>query len=263
MDEARLLLLHGLLSGGGAWAGVQAELGPDITTLAPDLPGYGAASPPAAGYSLEAVIDQLVSLVERWQPTVVVGNSMGAILALALAVKLPGAFERVGIIGLPVYSDRADGIEYLRHRSPFHGVFLRRDDYAHIGCRALHRTRTAWLPFTPAIMPGLPRYALETVFNHGEEGHAGSLDNIIFANEVEGIARKVAVPVSALHGARDSAARIDRVRALAEANNWELRVAPTGGHQLFVRRPRLTARWIRQSVLTPLTREQHGTEPHA
>lgn len=253
MDNPRVLLLHGLLSGGGAWAGVQRELGPEVSTIAPDLPGYGTASPPPGEYSLESVIDGLVPLVERSQPTVVIGNSMGAILALALAARLPGAFERVGLIGLPIYSDRADGLNYLRHRSPFHRIFLRRDDYAHIGCKALHRTRAAWLPFTPAILPGLPRYALEPVFDHREAGHVGSLDNIIFANQVEEIARTVAAPVSALHGARDSAARLDRVRALASENGWDLRVAPTGGHQLFVRRPRLTARWIRNHVLAPAT----------
>lgn len=251
MDNHRVLLLHGLLSGGRAWAGVQRELGPDIVTLAPDLPGYGAASAPTGEYSLDAVVAGLVPLVEQSRPAVVVGNSMGAIVALALAARLPGAFDRVGIIGLPIYRDRADGLDYLRHRSPFHGLFLRRDDYAHIGCRALHRTRAAWLPFTPALVPGLPRYALETVFDHRREGHAGGLDNIIFANQVEEIARDIAAPVSALHGARDGTARLDRVRSLAYANGWDLRIAPTGGHQLFVRRPRLTARWIRQSVLTP------------
>lgn len=250
MGNPRLLLLHGLLSGGGAWAGVQRELGPDVVTLAPDLPGYGTAPSPHGDYSLDSVIAALVPVVEQSRPTAIVGNSMGAILALALAARLPGAFERVGIIGLPIYSDRADGLDYLRHRSRFHGLALRHDDYAHIGCKALHHTRRAWLPFTPAIAPGLPRYALETVFNHGEAGHGGSLDQIIFANRVEEIARNVGVPVFALHGARDSAARIDRVRALADASGWDLRVAPTGGHQLFVRRPRLTARWIREQVLS-------------
>lgn len=250
MESHRLLLLHGLLSGGGAWTGVQRELGPDVVTMAPDLPGHGTSSPPAGEYSLGSVVDGLVTLVEQSRPTAIVGNSMGAILALALAARLPGAFERVGIIGLPIYYDRADGLEYLRHRSPFHRIFLRHDQYTHIGCKALHHTRVAWLPFTPGIVPGLPRYALETVFNHQIEGHAGSLDNIIFANQVDEIARNVTAPVSALHGGRDRAARLDRVRALAKASGWDLRVAPTGGHQLFVRRPRLTARWIRESVLS-------------
>ena len=249
MDCPRVLLLHGVLSAGRAWTGVRRELGPDVTAISPDLAGYGAAPAPTGPYSLETVVDMLATLVELSRPTFVVGHSMGAIVALALAARLPGTFERVGVIGMPIYTTRADGLEYLQHRSPFHRLLLRRDQVTHVGCRALHGTRAAWLPLAPVLAPGLPRHALDAVFDHSSSGHAGSLESIVFSSHVERLARQVDSPVAALHGARDGAAPISRVRDMASANGWDLRVSPTGGHQLSIRRPHLTARWIQERVL--------------
>lgn len=85
-----LLLLHGLGATGSVWAPVAPLLDEawDGRWLAPDLPGHGGAAP-LARYSFgglaAAVADRVVDEVGPGVPLVVVGHSLGGVVALALA----------------------------------------------------------------------------------------------------------------------------------------------------------------------------------
>lgn len=258
----KLLLLHGFLSGRAAWRPLQREL-PDVDTVAPDLLGYGRSPRRGATYSLRGMVEHLGPLVRAEQPDYVLGHSMGGIVALALAAEMPGVFARVGVVGLPVYRDRADGVEHLRRRGFVHRAALRRDHLTHVGCVGMHYSRLLWLPFSPLVLPRQPRSVLRTTFDHCRDTHLGSLDAVVFAGHVEALAERVRTPVAALHGARDGAAPLARVRDLAERHGWELRVSPTGTHQIAVERPRLVARWVREHLLSEETSAGGLTMPAA
>ncbi|MGI8927676.1 MAG: alpha/beta fold hydrolase [Tepidiformaceae bacterium] len=244
-----MLLLHGLLSSRAAWRPLQRELAGEVLTTAPDLLGYGAADRPGGEYCLESVVAHLLPLIERERPTHVVGHSMGGIVALALARELPGRFERIGVVGLPVFRDRRDGLDYLHRRGLLHRAILRTDCLSHYGCAALHRLRHLWAPVSPILFSRQPREVIVGAFNHCRASHAGSLDRIIFAGLVEELAASVTTPVAALHGGRDHSAPPARVSELAARAGWDLTIAPTAGHQVVVERPRLMARWLRERVL--------------
>ncbi len=247
---ARLLLLHGLLSSSGVWGPLTDAFDGSVTTIAPDLLGYGSAPRPGGQYTLERIVEHLLPVVEREQPTHIVGHSMGGIIALALASALPNQFERVGIIAMPVFDTRREGLDYLHRRGLFHRAVLHTDYLSHVGCACLQRLRPLWLPIAPLFVPGQPRAVIRGAFDHCHDSHTGSLDNIIFAGHVPRLASEVLPPVAALHGGRDRAAPPERTRALAAASGWNFKLSPTGNHQIIVERPRLVARWIRDSVLT-------------
>ncbi|MEU4427650.1 alpha/beta fold hydrolase [Actinoplanes sp. NPDC024001] len=85
-----LLLLHGL----GATADVWSRWAPVLADhwpgrwLAPDLPGHGG-SAPLPEYTFEALAEALIPLVEPSGRTVVLGHSLGGVVALALAARSP------------------------------------------------------------------------------------------------------------------------------------------------------------------------------
>ena len=249
-QPVRLLLLHGLLSSRGVWAPVVGQINGPVSTFAPDLLGYGDAPRPGGEYTLQRIVDFLLPIVERERPTHVVGHSMGGIIALALASALPRQFERVGIIAMPVFDTRREGLDYLHRRGLFHRAVLHTDYLSHVGCACLQRLRPLWLPIAPLFVPGQPRAVIRGAFDHCHDSHTGSLDNIIFAGHVTRLAAEVRSPIVALHGGRDRAAPPERARAVAAAAGWDFKVSPTGNHQIVVERPRLVARWIRDSVLT-------------
>jgi pimeloyl-ACP methyl ester carboxylesterase len=102
--EPLLLLLHGLGASGGVWA----DWGPVLAQrwsgrwLAPDLPGHGG-SAPLPEYTFAALAEAVEPLVEPG--TVVLGHSLGGVVALELAARAPVA-AAVGLGIKVVWSDQ-------------------------------------------------------------------------------------------------------------------------------------------------------------
>jgi len=101
--DATLLLLHGLGATAAVWDGL-TELLDDAWPgewIAPDLPGHGA-SAPLPRYSFGGLAAAVAPLVEPGRRTVVMGHSLGGVLALTLAS---------GWFGVPVAAAIGIGIK--------------------------------------------------------------------------------------------------------------------------------------------------------
>ncbi|MFI1989003.1 alpha/beta fold hydrolase [Actinoplanes sp. NPDC020271] len=87
--EPLLLLLHGLGATGDVWSAWSPLLEKHWPGrwLAPDLPGHGN-SPPLPEYSFDALAEAVAPLVEPGR-TVLLGHSLGGVVALALAARVP------------------------------------------------------------------------------------------------------------------------------------------------------------------------------
>ena len=249
--QPRILLLHGYLSGPTAWTKLRAELVGDAVTYAPPLPGYGSEAAPLA-YTLEAVADALEWRLAQTRPTHLLGHSMGAILALELARRYPGRFARVGLVGLPMFADAAEGLAFIGQRGRAYDGFLRNADEGHAKCVRLHRTRYLWAPLLRSLARRIPLSVLMATFDHAAAAHAGGLANIVFSDLVRRLAEDSATPIALLHGAADRTAPIEPVRSLGREWGWPLRLAGGASHQLIFERPRGTARWVRERLLAPI-----------
>ncbi|MCE6960426.1 alpha/beta fold hydrolase [Cereibacter sphaeroides] len=86
-----LLLLHGAGGASHSWRNLAPLLTPKFRILAPDLPGQGFTKAGQRRFSLDAMAEDLarLSAAEEWFPTVILGHSAGAALALRLAQILP------------------------------------------------------------------------------------------------------------------------------------------------------------------------------
>lgn len=251
-ESPRLLLLHGFLSTSANWGPLRAALGSDADCIALDLPGYGATRAPTGAYTLDAVVDALRPVVEREQPSYILGHSMGSIVALALAGAMPRAFKRVGIVGFPLFRDIEDGRAMVRrNRGLVVSTFLEHPEAAHVACLVLDRTRPLWLPTARRMRPGEPDSVLAPKFHHCRAGHVGGQEAIVFCGKVEQLSHDVPVPVVALHGDHDRTASLQRARAIAGANGWGFEVIPGANHELVIEQPEVAARWVRERLFAP------------
>lgn len=247
-ERPRILLLHGFFSTASAWQPLRAELAPIADTIAPNLPGYGDAHV-TGDYTLEAMVEYLLPIVEAEQPTHILGHSMGGIVSLALAARLPNQFAKVGIAGLPVYVNRRDGLRYLHRRGwPFR-LILHRHELAHVGCATLYHTRGLWRPAFPRLFNGASPDVLIECFDHCAESHRGGLEQIVFAGLVDELAANVGTPVALVHGGRDKAAPPHRARLVAERHGWEFDYVPRHNHQSVLDFPQWAAQWVTERVL--------------
>jgi pimeloyl-ACP methyl ester carboxylesterase len=115
-----ILLLHGLGVGGAVWQPFARRLAPHLAAVAPDLRGHGQSESPPHGYGLTDYAADLAELIEPGTP--VVGHSLGALVAVALAEGWPERVAWLVLVDPPLDSNRRNPdiqqVYELRHAAP-------------------------------------------------------------------------------------------------------------------------------------------------
>ena len=102
-----MVLLHG--SGAGVtgwenWHGLMPELARSFRVLVPDIVGFGFTErPPGTQYGIKLWVRHLLDFLDALgvQRPILVGNSFGGALALALSLRNPHRVERMVLMGTP------------------------------------------------------------------------------------------------------------------------------------------------------------------
>jgi pimeloyl-ACP methyl ester carboxylesterase len=86
-----IVFVHGWQAEGDVWMPIVEALGPSVDTISVDLRGFGESRAAAGPFSLERCAADLRELIETLgiAPVVIAGHSMGATVALRLAVDTP------------------------------------------------------------------------------------------------------------------------------------------------------------------------------
>ncbi len=101
-DGAVVLLLHGLGASSDSWRHVAPALGERFRVIAPDARGHGA-SEWVRDYSFEALHEDVVGLLDRLGilAVILVGHSMGAVLAYEIAATRPDLIRLLVLDEMP------------------------------------------------------------------------------------------------------------------------------------------------------------------
>jgi pimeloyl-ACP methyl ester carboxylesterase len=136
------LLLHGIGSHGAAFAPFMALMADGGTTLAWDMPGYGASAPlpmdwPVALDYAQAAVDAAKAInIDRLG---IVGHSLGCLVAGAIAAAFPGLVDRVAFVS-----------PALGHRTPVGATLpppagARIQDFERLGAEGVAKSRAPLL----------------------------------------------------------------------------------------------------------------------
>ena len=96
-----VLFVHGFCQSSAYWAPtVERLVGAGAGAIAPDLPGFGASADQPGPYSMAALADRLTAQLDAWgAPRVVlVGGSMGGVVAQHLVLRHPERVERLLLV---------------------------------------------------------------------------------------------------------------------------------------------------------------------
>jgi pimeloyl-ACP methyl ester carboxylesterase len=243
-EGAPLVLVHGLGGCAANWVDVAPLLAETRRVLIPELPGHGLSTPLPAVPNLAVFADRIALVAEREQllPADFVGHSLGAVVALRLALRRP---EDVNALVLPA----AAGISSASRRARY-GLRI-------LGIIGPRRFVAPWAD-SVADSPFL-RYA---VFGHWGAADPLSLSPAAVNGFLAGTrltsdsvtaARAVVVddvrpelgelrcPTLVLWGARDSQLTLADAFEFARRLDAPLRVIGDCGHLLIGERPDLCA----------------------
>jgi pimeloyl-ACP methyl ester carboxylesterase len=212
-----LVLLHGAGDQAGTWGKTVPALLPHYRVVAPDLPGHGDSEPASGPLSVGTVVDGVAELLDAilpGEPWTIVGNSLGAWVAMLLAVRDPSRVGRLILVnGGALKGDRAD-ITFTPSTR----------EEARLTIEAL-------MGSTATKAPGFVLDDLIQVCRHGPLGRltqtAGEMDRFV----LEGRLHEVTVPVDLLWGEKDRVFPVSYAKRMEEGlPAARLTVLPGCGH---------------------------------
>ena len=250
-----VVFLHGLLASGRYWDRVVGHLGAaGLDCRLVDLLGFGRSPWPDIAYTLD---DHLAAL-EEWRasagladaPLVLVGHSLGALLALQWAARTPTVRGAV-LVSLPVYREAEEARRRLARLSTLHRLTLTSRPLAHAACTLMCATRPLARLFAPLFAPQVPTAVAQDGVLHIWPSLSGTLESCIFGTPFERVQRLVlSLPLVLIHGGADETAPVGIVRELARGlPHTRLVEVPGVGHDLPLSRPALVADAIATAVV--------------
>lgn len=241
VDAVELLLVHDMASSSRYWGANLGPLGARFRVAAPDLLGLGASPKPAENaYSPADHAAALARVVAHaGTPVVVVGHSLGALLALHLAVLYPQLVRGVVLISLPFFATAAEAREQLSSGSAIARLQLEHPQLAHAFCWGMCHMR----PLTRAMMPLLerdvPAEVARAAVDHTWRSASRTVTGVIVGTRPALLLD--ALPADRLlflHAADDRTAPLDHVAAYAQARPAARLVTfADGGHHPYLRHP--------------------------
>lgn len=111
-----LILLHGYSDSGFSFSRILPLLPADRRIIVPDLRGHGRSSQPAAGYGMDALASDVLALLDVLdvESAVVLGHSMGSLVAQRIATRAPERVEALVLVGSAPSIHGLAGLEEFR-----------------------------------------------------------------------------------------------------------------------------------------------------
>jgi pimeloyl-[acyl-carrier protein] methyl ester esterase len=233
-----LVMLHGWSMSGRVWR-LQNELADSCRLVIPDLRGHGRSSAPAAGYLLENLAGDIVTMFKRLDLTnaVLLGWSLGSQVALAAFPQIQERLAGLVLVGATPCFTATDGYPWglpatelrgigLRLRRDFNGT-IREFFRGLFAAEELSREQENRIAREIVMDGNLPKPVV-----------AQATLNILASADLRAILSEIRRPVLIIHGSADAVCPPGAARYLAKRIPDARLVELNGvGHAPFLSRP--------------------------
>jgi pimeloyl-ACP methyl ester carboxylesterase len=223
-----VVLLHGFPLNRKIWSAQEGSVGSMYRVIAPDLRGHGESAAPQGVYTMDAMADDVIELLDALQitePVVLGGLSMGGYVALALMARHPGRFR-----ALMLFDTRAaaDTPEAAANREELARIAETTGSTKHVVDAMIPRlfseeTRTHRAQLIPPVRAGMERVPARAI--------AGALRGLAQRPDRTALLPSIAVPTLVLVGEHDAITPAEESRQMAAAiPGARLAIIPLAGH---------------------------------
>ncbi|GAB7388440.1 alpha/beta fold hydrolase [Bacillaceae bacterium] len=241
-----LVFIPGIAGTSRYWKNFVSDLAQSNQLILIDPLGFGNSPKPFALYTVDRHIKELHHVLAPYQPFVLVGHSMGAILAVAFAARYPEMVDRLVLMSLPYFGKKESVYKYFRQKNRW---FLTNIFLASLICIIGRRVFRLLLP---KVFSKWPREVLEDFTKHTWRSFTSSLWEVIYRYDIiQDIERFPSnLRVLCLHGEKDETAPLEGIKRLAKDRlNWEIQVLPGGDHHPLLGNPEWCKQFLRNASL--------------
>ena len=224
-----VILLHGFLSSKKYWDKVANLLSlHNYHVIAVDLLGFGnAIKPKNIDYTYDDHVQHVNDTIRRLRikdDIILVGHSMGALLAMRYAHDHPDSISRLVLVSPPMYKSSQQAKETLRETSVLYRILLD-SRYRHI----------LWI-----ILRCIGPFAKHTRYSR-----EGSLANVIDLAHFFDDIRHVTVPTRLLIGRRDREVYLENLHKETVGDTVQIVIEETGHHA-----PQTDAKFVVDQIIS-------------
>ena len=243
-----LLFLHGITGSRRYFQRRVRPLEQDYRIVLPDLLGFGLSPKPYVEYTLDLFRDSVRAFVEErglaTRPLILIGHSLGGLIALEYASRHGDHVRRMILVSLPRYSDPVTAHALFWKGSPHYRRLLNEHSLA----ETLSQMKRSGLEITLRYLLRFPWSVLIDSHKFTFKSLTSTLEHCLLNYQVDGILPFVPpVPTLLIHGEQDSVAPIDHVRPLPELYpSMRLRAIRGTGHHLFLTHTRTCLELFRE-----------------
>lgn len=236
------LLIHGITGSRRYWWPHVRELAGRYRLLVPDLPGFGRSPKPFVDYTMDFFVEALDGFLdqqlgklgeaETTGPIHVIGHSLGAMIGLELAARIPERVARLALLNVPRFESADQAHRIMHEGSASYRRLLTSDS---LSASWTQMRRTGWR-LTARYMRRLPWAVLSDARNFTFRSLSSTIEHCLMLHRVDPALRRLPGTISTLivQGERDQVAPLEAVRDLpSRYPNVELRVVRHAGHNLF------------------------------
>jgi pimeloyl-ACP methyl ester carboxylesterase len=243
-----VILLHGMVSTHRYWQDIVERLAGKRRLIMPDMLGFGASPKPRkATYDIDELIASLERTLKNYrfkQPPVLVGHSMGAVVALRWAREKPEKFSGL-VLSSPTFFQK----------NLFHQQLASIAVEGHLlANKLLAKSITTLMglaglipsPLATRIARSWPKHVIQDATRHRYYVYKKIVKNALYMEDVLDDLKAVTIPTHILLGEGDLVARhaLSQVRSICrKSKQCHLHVL-SGGHQIPLEHPETVAKII-------------------
>lgn len=230
-----MVLLHGMAGSGLFWGRSWDSLAAGNRLVVPDLLGFGASMIDAdvdIDRHIAALDDALTAVAGHDQELIIVGHSMGAVLALHWAARHPDRVAVVLTIGAPLYRTDTEAAEGMRRMGWLETLMASDGPLPRRTCAWMCAHRRTAAIVSVLMNPRLPVPVARDAVQHTWHSYLGSMNSLIRSAQWEPALAALAaggVPVIVAAGSQDPVPTPGTASQLAERHDNITAAAHSGG----------------------------------